>query len=131
METIVIDVIIVILPIIFSIYGIVFCFQRLSRYRRSINPQAINPQQAIPHQPNPPIIQRNTNHIGIEINREMMNSIYLNFIDDECPICLEPFSDETRYELIYLPCNHLFHKQCISEWLCYQSVCPSCRASIQ
>ncbi|KAF7635750.1 RING-type domain-containing protein, partial [Meloidogyne graminicola] len=51
-------------------------------------------------------------------------------IDEEkCSICLNEFyiNEETRK---LIPCNHIFHKTCIDEWLNGNSTCPLCRNNI-
>lgn len=49
---------------------------------------------------------------------------------DECPICLGLFGDDEMVKL--LPnCEHVYHAQCIDEWLVDHSNCPLCRASLQ
>ncbi|KAK4436741.1 E3 ubiquitin-protein ligase [Sesamum alatum] len=42
-----------------------------------------------------------------------------------CSICLEGFSDGGRGTR--LPCNHMFHENCIVRWLRGNHVCPLCR----
>ena len=54
--------------------------------------------------------------------------------ESECSICIEPIVDSTK--LIYLDCNHVFHKNCLQEWVKSQSKqdntinCPLCRYTI-
>jgi hypothetical protein len=43
----------------------------------------------------------------------------------ECHICLSDIDEAT-----VLPCNHLFHEECICKWLRMHSTCPDCRQSI-
>ena len=53
----------------------------------------------------------------------------LNGLNDRtCPVCLSDLTvgDEARH----LPCNHMFHKACVDEWLKVNATCPVCRASI-
>lgn len=45
--------------------------------------------------------------------------------DDSCPICLDQFQPST--DIVVLPCNHGFHKNCIEPWLKMHSECPLCR----
>lgn len=47
----------------------------------------------------------------------------------ECLICLETF--EKNETLIKINCNHLFHCNCIKNWVCNESnKCPVCRIEI-
>jgi len=45
-----------------------------------------------------------------------------------CTICLEDF--KIKDKLIYLPCFHLFHKDCIVNWVKSNSTCPLCKLDI-
>ena len=47
----------------------------------------------------------------------------------ECLICL----DENRLggKAVKLPCGHLYHKECITEWLRKQGSCPVCRYEVE
>ncbi len=44
---------------------------------------------------------------------------------DECPICLDDFTDLRR-----LKCQHPFCDLCIKEWLENNNTCPSCRMDV-
>ncbi|KAL2934963.1 E3 ubiquitin-protein ligase RDUF1 [Bienertia sinuspersici] len=48
-------------------------------------------------------------------------------VDDEreCAICLEKFKEGS--EGIELPCLHVYHKDCIIQWLGRNHCCPFCR----
>ncbi|CAO1638597.1 unnamed protein product [Sympodiomycopsis kandeliae] len=53
----------------------------------------------------------------------------LYYSAEECPICLGTFSEGERVRL--LPCQHLFHQDCVDEWLIkVKKFCPSCRRDI-
>ncbi|KAK6280107.1 hypothetical protein POUND7_020374 [Theobroma cacao] len=43
----------------------------------------------------------------------------------ECMICMEQLS--SRIEVTSMPCSHLFHGDCIQEWLNTSHKCPLCR----
>lgn len=44
--------------------------------------------------------------------------------DRECAICQE---DLAQTKVLSLPCGHLFHKECVKEWLQRKATCPTCR----
>ncbi|KAL5997772.1 hypothetical protein ACLOJK_008702 [Asimina triloba] len=43
----------------------------------------------------------------------------------ECTICLEEFIANQR--VLITPCNHMFHKECITPWVKSHGKCPVCR----
>jgi hypothetical protein len=45
-----------------------------------------------------------------------------------CTICLEDY--KVNDKLIFLPCFHLFHKDCIVNWAKRDSTCPLCKTNI-
>lgn len=48
---------------------------------------------------------------------------------DECGICISKY--ENTDKLRKLPCKHLFHKDCVDNWLVnFNKTCPFCRADI-
>ncbi|CAL0311236.1 unnamed protein product [Lupinus luteus] len=47
----------------------------------------------------------------------------------ECAICLCEFEDSDTLRLIP-KCDHVFHPDCIDEWLSSHSTCPVCRANL-
>ncbi|XP_032598006.1 RING finger protein 11 isoform X2 [Drosophila grimshawi] len=42
----------------------------------------------------------------------------------ECVICMVEFSNEEAVR--YLPCMHIYHVNCIDDWLMRSLTCPSC-----
>ncbi|CAM6129663.1 unnamed protein product [Calypogeia fissa] len=46
--------------------------------------------------------------------------------DTTCIICLQEMSEAKK-----LPCGHLFHNDCLGQWLIRQPTCPTCRAPVQ
>ena len=46
-----------------------------------------------------------------------------------CSICVSDFDKDESIK--QLECNHIFHSNCIGEWVKYKSECPCCRSYIQ
>ena len=46
----------------------------------------------------------------------------------QCIICMEEFQKNEKVKL--LPCGHIFHDNCIKEWLMKQKTCPFCKSEI-
>jgi len=55
---------------------------------------------------------------------ELKKLIKLN--KDKCLICLEGF--KLNCDALYLPCSHLYHKECIVRWFISNDKCPTCKA---
>ena len=43
----------------------------------------------------------------------------------ECTICLVAFKNGEKVRVIPV-CNHLFHEQCLEDWLRVRVKCPNC-----
>jgi hypothetical protein len=41
-----------------------------------------------------------------------------------CTVCLDDIAEGAR--IVTLPCTHLYHVECIAEWLRKKSICPQC-----
>lgn len=51
--------------------------------------------------------------------------------DPECTICLDKFSTGQRISWPkYGDCDHIYHTECITEWLALHDDCPLCRVAI-
>ncbi|CAG0919403.1 unnamed protein product [Notodromas monacha] len=46
--------------------------------------------------------------------------------EDKCTVCLSDF--EEGEDVRRLPCLHLFHRNCVDQWLTQNKACPICRA---
>ena len=56
----------------------------------------------------------------IIIEEEMLNEI--------CTICLDPY--EKKEGISKLKCGHIFHYECIDQWIIDKITCPLCRTSL-
>ena len=52
--------------------------------------------------------------------------------DAECSICLQNFKDEPDKMIAELNCSskHVFHKDCLIQWVEKNDICPLCREKI-
>ncbi|XVF22057.1 hypothetical protein REPUB_Repub12eG0141600 [Reevesia pubescens] len=46
---------------------------------------------------------------------------------EDCIICMEQLSSGTDDQITSMPCSHLFHGDCIEQWLNTSHHCPLCR----
>ncbi|KAI8896393.1 hypothetical protein BC833DRAFT_597565 [Globomyces pollinis-pini] len=67
-------------------------------------------------------------------SEEVLNTLpRLKFESDlnehkECPVCQDDFTE--NIDIIRLPCQHIFHPNCILDWLKLNGTCPVCRYSL-
>lgn len=47
----------------------------------------------------------------------------------ECVICMVLIED-THDGCMMTPCDHLFHADCLQQWMEIKMECPSCRAQL-
>lgn len=48
--------------------------------------------------------------------------------DDACSICINQLEPDDLVRI--LPCEHIFHSECIYDWMCKSLSCPLCRKNI-
>ncbi|QCE16694.1 ERAD-associated E3 ubiquitin-protein ligase HRD1-like [Vigna unguiculata] len=80
-------------------------------------------------------IEQNTTQIpaseeAINSLKTFTNSSILRMKIEKCGICMENFpfkEDEESVKLSSMPCDHVFHHQCIVQWLHRSHTCPLCR----
>lgn len=68
-------------------------------------------------------------NIHAQFNTEsklQMKSLNLS-ADQECSICLDV---QNKDFFIKLDCQHIFHKNCIEQWIVQKNNCPLCRANV-
>lgn len=53
---------------------------------------------------------------------------YVNKENYQCIICMEEFQENEIVKL--LPCKHIFHSNCIKQWLMKEKTCPFCKKEI-
>ena len=58
----------------------------------------------------------------ITMNKELIEN------NESCVICRENFS--VAEHVLILPCNHVYHKDCIKGWFQEQNMCPICRTNV-
>ena len=64
-----------------------------------------------------------------EFNQLEVVNVDNSNVDNECSICIDNFSE--GQEVIKLPCNHIFHFNCIKSHLRnYNNKCPLCRGNV-
>lgn len=63
----------------------------------------------------------------MELKTEKFNADK-NKNQDTCAICLENHNNND--DVIILDCKHIYHKDCISEWLREHETCPVCRGVV-
>lgn len=73
-----------------------------------------------------------TNEQFLKLNDKILNNDVLlkEYENKDCNICIETYKKDDQ--IIILPCNHIFHYDCIKNWLCNEKVtCPICRTDVR
>jgi E3 ubiquitin-protein ligase synoviolin len=67
---------------------------------------------------------RNLNNMYPTVNAEELRT----YADTICIICREEMSGDNQVKK--LPCDHIFHKNCLRSWFQRQQTCPTCRTQV-
>lgn len=75
------------------------------------------------------VIEQNTlPHTYKKVTKKMDSDVDDN-LQEKCTICLSEFEDGE--DVRRLPCMHLFHIECVDQWLVTNKKCPICRVDIE
>jgi len=94
------------------------CFRGLNRAERDTDLNARLTQETQSTQVSPRVVEK------IKTNTVDPNVLTKG---SSCSICLEDF-DETK-DIVYLDCQHIYHEDCIIEWINKDPSCPLCRTN--
>jgi len=74
------------------------------------------------------IVNNSNENVNSTSNLNLNKTKYKSKNEEKCIICQEMiiYNDE----VIYLPCFHFFHPNCIVSWLRNKKICPFCRRNI-
>ncbi|KAJ2963479.1 hypothetical protein NQZ79_g1560 [Umbelopsis isabellina] len=79
--------------------------------------------------------QANSDHAPAPATDEMIDALEKKTLDESdiekyshCAICTDDFVKDD--EVVTLPCEHPYHKDCITPWLKVNGTCPVCRYSL-
>ncbi len=79
---------------------------------------------------NPPASIDEVNKLEkIIVTNENINEVKKMAAESSCSVCKDDFLIEQS--LIKLPCNHIFHDDCILPWLKERNSCPTCRFELK
>lgn len=59
-----------------------------------------------------------------------LNETDRQYFSKDCNICIESYTAGDT--IVQLPCEHIFHRNCISNWLLKEKInCPVCRSDVR
>lgn len=48
----------------------------------------------------------------------------------DCVICHNPIDIADKRQYMIAPCDHIFHKSCLEQWMDVKMECPICRTNL-
>jgi hypothetical protein len=75
--------------------------------------------------------KRNRN--GNETNNSITTINHTNSLEQptlDCVICYNEIDIGHRLGYMLAPCNHVFHKDCLAQWMDVKMECPVCRTDL-
>ncbi len=78
-------------------------------------------------------LQERIGHVNTGINQNQIEANTSTYkidkdLEEQCNICLEKFKKDDSVRR--LPCLHLYHSDCIDNWLKQNKTCPTCRKDV-
>ena len=52
-----------------------------------------------------------------------------DFNDQSCSVCLMKY--QPNDEVVHLPCNHIYHPECVFQWFNLHTTCPICKKDVR
>ena len=121
-----------ILAVIISLFLIYFIYKYLLKMKLFLKEYFSN-QSRVSNEIIAPTIQEINDFFKNSITPEIENKSSM----DSCSICMEDLDYENGDEELYiLPCNHIFHKNCIKTFILHNAKnnlhlnCPNCRTEL-
>lgn len=81
-------------------------------------------------------LEENVGNVSKGLKKEKIDALpmvkfYKGFYKDcfQCIICMESYNELEMVKK--LPCGHIFHKECIAQWLIKEKTCPFCKKEIR
>ena len=81
-------------------------------------------------------LEDNMGHVNKGLSKNQIDKLPIVKYDKDkysenyqCIICMEEFEKKEKVKL--LPCGHIFHDNCIKQWLLKQKTCPFCKGEIR
>ena len=75
-------------------------------------------------------MQRAARAPGVKQYIESHTAPFKGGSEESCSICMIEFSETDGKQVAELSCEHIFHEECLQQWVLKNDSCPICRRSI-